>query len=523
MSTPDTLSGRYGAVSAGSALAAGAAMRVLQDGGNAVDAAIAGSAVQCVVEMPWCGVGGDLFALVRLPDGSTAGLNGSGVAPAAVLDALGDARKVPRFGPVSPAVPATVDAWGMLHAAHGAMPWAELIDPAVHYAADGVPLDRRLIGALGAIGRLEGGEQLAPLVEDVTLAPGALFRQLDLADTLQAIADDGPAGFYAGEVAKRIAAHVGSRGGALSVDDLAAHRGRWVAPLSATYRGATVHTNAPVSMGVLLLVCLRAVERAYPDGLAMDDAALTAALVHLKQLVFADVLPLLGDPRTAVNPDVLTNGMVAEIAARLVAKAPPAAVAPTVPAASDTTSIAVTAADGTSACLIHSLFNEFGSRELVPGTGIILNDRLANLQRNGGPNGLAPGKHPMHTLHCYLADLPDGTTMIGATPGGRGQVQTNLQVLIDVLDRGNGLQAAVTRPRWVNGVPRRAPDDRTVYLEAGLAEQAGPLRATGHAVEVADPHLDDHFGNCTVVARNATGDAHFAAADHRRAGHAAVW
>lgn len=523
MSTRDTLSGRYGAVSAGSALAAGAAMRVLQEGGNAVDAAIAGSAVQCVVEMPWCGVGGDLFALVRLPDGTTAGLNGSGVAPAAVFDALGEATKVPRFGAVSTAVPATVDAWAMLHGAHGTMPWIDLIGPAVRYAADGVPLDQRLIGALASISGIEGGDQLRPLLDDVDLRPGSLFRQPDLADTLHAIAADGAAGFYRGEVAKRIAAHVAARNGALSADDLAAHRGRWVAPVSAGYRGATVWANAPVSMGVLLLTCLRVLERAYPAGLSVVEADVTDVLVHLKHLVFADVLPAFGDPDSVTNPDVLADDAVDLLVERLLGRAAPAVAPAPVPLASDTTSIAVTAPDGSSVCLIHSLFNEFGARELVPGTGIVLNDRLANLRRDGGPNALAPGKHPMHTLHCYAADLPDGTTVVGATPGGRGQVQTNLQVLIELLDRKSGLQAAVSRPRWVNGMPRRAPDDRTVYLEAGLAAQAAPLRASGHAVEVAETRLDDHFGNCTIVARDAAGAAHFAAADHRRAGHAAVW
>jgi gamma-glutamyltranspeptidase/glutathione hydrolase len=519
LSTRDTLSGRYGAVSAGSALAAGTAMRVLQQGGNAIDAAIAGSAVQCVVEMPWCGLGGDLFALVRLPDGSTVGLNGSGVAPAGVLEALAGAPRVPRFGPVSPAVPATVDAWGMLHGAHGAMPWADLIDPAVAYAADGVPLDLRLTEALASIPRLDNGDQLLPLLEDVTLVPGAVFRQPDLAETLRLISAAGPAGFYGGEVAKRIGAHVASRGGALSADDLAAHRGLWATPVVASYRGATVHANAPVSMGVLLLACLRALERAFPAGLPDDGPALTDVLVRLKHIVFAEVLPLLGDPDVLPNPDVLGEAAVERLGAALAGAAAPA----TLPLASDTTSIAVTGADGTTVCLIHSLFNEFGSRELVPGTGVVLNDRLANLTRNGGPNELAPGKHPMHTLHCYLADLADGTTLAGATPGGRGQVQTNLQVLIDVIDRGNGLQAAVSRPRWVNGMPRRSIDDRTIYLETGLADQADRLRAMDHPVEVVDPQLDDHFGNCTVVARNAAGDAHFAAADHRRAGHAAVW
>ena len=281
----------------------------------------------------------------------------------------------------------------------------------------------------------------------------------------------------------------------------ATHRGQWATPVVAGYRDATVYANAPVSMGVLLLACLRALERAFPAGLPADGPGLTDLLVRLKHLVFAEVLPVLGDPGVSPNPDVLAEAAVDQLGAALAGDVP---AMPAVALASDTTSIAVTAADGTSVCLIHSLFNEFGSRELVPGTGVVLNDRLANLTRNGGPNDLAPGKHPMHTLHCYVADLNDGTTLAGATPGGRGQVQTNLQVLIDVIDRGRPLPAAVSRPRWVNGMPRRSPDDRTVYLEPGLAAQAGALRASGHPVEVVDAQLDDQFGNCTVVARART-------------------
>jgi gamma-glutamyltranspeptidase len=183
----------------------------------------------------------------------------------------------------------------------------------------------------------------------------------------------------------------------------------------------------------------------------------------------------------------------------------------------------VTSPDGMVVSFIHSLFNEFGARELVPGTGIVLNDRLANLRPGEGANSLRAGKRPMHTLHCYMVDRADGSTLSGSTPGGRGQVQTNLQVLVDVLDRGNELQSAVSRPRWVNGMPRRSPDDATLYLESALADQAAALSGRGHVVEIVAPHLDDHFGNCTLVGRSADNQHHQAAADERRAGHAQVW
>ena len=518
----ETLRGRRGAVSAGSQLPATIAMQVLRDGGNAVDAAIAGAAAQCVCEMPWCGIGGDGFALLRLPDGTVHGFNGSGVAPANVLHALGERPQVPRFGAVSAAVPAVIDAWYQLHDRFGTMPFGDLLEPAIQLARDGVPLDPRLLGALLEIPDLEGGDQLTTLLDGAELALGRPFRQPDLAGTLAAIESDGPDAFYRGEVAASIARHVAARGGALDASDLAAHDGRWVDPVSVRYRDATVHSNAPVSMGVLLLVCLRVLEHRFPGGMPGDPLERTDVLVRVKQIVFGEVLPLLGDPAIVSGPDPLDDALISDIVRRLETSAPAPGGA-FEPLGTDTTSLAVTDSDGLAVSFIHSLFNEFGARELVPGTGIVLNDRLANLRTGTGNNALEPGKRPLHTLHSYLAERADGPLHVGATPGGRGQVQTNLQVLLNLLDDGEPLQAAIDRPRWVSGLPRRAPDDQTLYLEPALADIADALSERGHVVEVVDSTMNDHFGNCSVVGHDADTGVHLAAADARRAGHAAVW
>ena len=505
-----TASGRSGAVAAGHALAADAARDVLREGGSSVDAVIAGSAVQCVVEMPWCGIGGDAFALIREVDGTVHALNGSGSAPRDIVRAMGAGGHVPRFGPLSTGVPGLVDAWYELHDRFGKIPMGVLLGPACRLAFDGVA-DARLTKAIGRLPDLDGGRQLASLT-----ASGERVRQPDLASTLRAIADEGRSAFYEGEIGARIVEHVRARGGALSRDDLIAHRSEWAEPLSTTYRDTTVYTQPPVSMGILLLVALRLFDQGGAAGVVGDPVDAIDEMVQIKKLVFDRVLPRLGDPRVVGNPDVLSDEFLARLRNDSLTDAA------VIPSGTDTTTLVVTGPDGATISFIHSLFNEFGARELVPGAGIVLNDRLANLVVDPShPNGLAGGKRPMHTLHSYIVERADGSVIAGATPGGRGQIQTNLQVLVDIIDGRRELEDAIDRPRWVHGMPRTSNADDTVYLEVGLGEVREALARKGHHVAVLDGDKDDQFGSCTLVST----DSHTrkAAADRRRSAVAVAY
>jgi gamma-glutamyltranspeptidase/glutathione hydrolase len=171
--------------------------------------------------------------------------------------------------------------------------------------------------------------------------------------------------------------------------------------------------------------------------------------------------------------------------------------------------------DGTTVVLIHSLFNEFGSRELAGRTGVVLNDRLANVVVDGSqPVG---GRRPVHTLNAYMVLDGGSPRLAGATPGGRGQVQTNFQVVSAVVDHGLDMQAAVDFPRWLAGTPRSPVPDHVVHLEQRFpADLAPALRRRGHEVRVAAPSDDDLFGSCTVVGREPSTGALLAAADARR-------
>ena len=367
-------------------------------------------------------------------------------------------------------------------------------------------------GSTAALDRIDTFGTDSPL-RPLALAARPL-RQPDLADTIESIASEGRCLLYEGELGAKISKYAQERGGALSRADLLAHHSQWAAPLKVRYRDATVYSQPPVSMGALLLVALRLFEQRHNTSATEVDTI--REMVAIKKLVFGRVLPLLGDPRIIANPDVIDEKFIATLHT---AGEPTTTLAPT---GSDTTTLAVAGPDGMSISFIHSLFNEFGARELVPGTGIVLNDRLANLDTSSGlPNQLAGGE----ASNAHAAQLPRRTNRrhsdCGRNAGWARQVQTNLQVLTQIIDRRLDLQSAIDLPRWVHGMPRVSPTDDTLYLEAALAHHRNALIAEGHRVELLPGDNDDHFGSCTAVA--STGNRKTAAADHRRSAAALTY
>ena len=525
LSTRAPVAGSRAAVSAGHPLAAEAALKVLTAGGNVVDAALAASGVASVVEPAWCGIGGDGFLIVHQADGPTVAFNGSGAAPMALTDDVVGAGAVPRAGPLSIAVPGLVGAWKAARR-FTTRPLHVLLEPAVVYARDGFPVYPRLARAISALeSATDVSPGLAALLASNGRDAGATFRQPDLARSLTEIASD-PDVMYRGELGGSIVAGLSARGGALSTSDLDTHDVAWSEPLRVPYRGYEVMTNPLVSLGCVLLAQLRILEGFDLRRFDMGDPGLVELEVASAAAAAADVDRYAGDPSAVDVP--LAWLLSAERAAwwrGRIASGPAQPERPAVAAGSDTTSIVVADAAGNVACVLQSLFNEWGSRELVAGTGALLNDRLANVRVGGDhPNRLRPGRRPLHTLHAYLV-LADGRFVVaGATPGGRGQSQTNLQVLVNVLDLGADVQAAIDRPRWLRGLPRRGPDDRTVYLEPGMGPDVGArLRASGHPVEDAPTGGIEAFGNCTVVARDPKTGALLAGSDRRRGSVALGW
>lgn len=511
--TASIVVGDDGVVAAGGEHAARTAATVMSAGGNAIDAAVAASAAQCVVEFPWCGIGGDLFIMVDRDDTGVVTLNGSGAAPHRRGDELAGLERLPRFGPVSVAVPGLPMAWSVALERFGSMPLEELLEPAIALAEDGFVLDHRAAAAIGELASDEAGRTgMGQVLDGNATTVGEVFRLPDLARSLKALAAEGRDWFYRGEFAALLAEQMRRRGGLLDEHDLASHQARWTEPLSVTYRGYRIYQHAPVSMGMLMLAELRLLEQFDLTAMEPGSIDLIDLMVRCKVAAFSD----LQNAQELTMSDIVERLSVDRARWWRDRMTPKAS---SVPAAggSDTTCLAVSDASGMTVTLIHSLFNTFGAREVVDGTGIVLNDRLAGLSLNSGPGPrFVPGGRPLHTLNAYVVKR-DGRLMIaGATPGGRGQVQTNFQVLVNHLDYGMPAPSAIDQPRWLHGTPRRHVDDGMLHLEHDFPRHyQESLGQRGFDVTVAEPRDDDLFGSCTVVGTDGR-RSRFAVADARR-------
>ncbi|HVK05525.1 MAG TPA: gamma-glutamyltransferase family protein, partial [Armatimonadaceae bacterium] len=448
---------RGGAVAASQPLAVSVGLAALARGGSFADAAISASAVLTVVEPFNSQLGGDAFLVVYdAGRGQTLAFNGSGAAPASATPESFGAEGIPTRGMRAATVPGLVDTWFALHERFGTLSMSELLAPAIGYAEAGYPAGPRLVRAVRQnvelLGERPGLASGLGLSADLRI--GQPVRQPDLAWTLKQIAVNGRDAFYSGPVAERMAAHAARHAhGHFTVADLAAHRTRIEAPLAVAYRDLIVHGQPPPSQGIILMQ-----ELLLANG--FDLASLSAderehVLIEAKKLSFADRNAYLADPEVVPVPlENLLSEAYAERRRRQI-DGEKAANAPSAGdpggAGSDTTYFLVADRRGNAVSFIQSIYHAFGSGEVVEGTGILLNNRMTGFSRDpASPNVLAPGKRPAHTLNAWLATrgVDNALVLVGGTPGGHVQVQTNLQLLVNLVDLGMDPQAAVEAPRW---------------------------------------------------------------------------
>lgn len=469
-----------------------AALDILRAGGNALDAAVAACAVQCVVEPGSTGIGGDCFALIAPKGGAEIiAYNGSGAAPARATPewfAENGIRALERQTPHTVTVPGAVEAWERLLAAHGTMGLGEVLRAAITHARDGYAVAPRALrdwiaqrdllarNPAAAAVFLPGGEP--PRI-------GAVHRQTDLADTLEAIAEGGARAFYEGRVAEDMVASLRALGGLHTLEDFAAARGEFVAPIRTTYRGHEVWECPPNGQGVIALMILNILSRfeGRGDPLSVDRLHVE---VEATRLAYAARDGYLADPAKAEVPVewLLSDALADELAAKIDLKA---AIAPLPvlrqPAHRDTVYISVVDKDRNAVSFINSIFHNFGSGIMSRKSGVLFHNRGESFVLDPKhPNAIGPGKRPLHTIIPGMVTKGDRAVMSFGVMGGHYQAMGHAHFLSKVFDYGMDLQSAIDLPRLFP-----LPGGTTkVEMEKQLRDSVGP-EFTRRGFEVVPP------------------------------------
>jgi gamma-glutamyltranspeptidase/glutathione hydrolase len=468
---------------------------VLADGGTAIDAALAMAAVSWIALPGQCGVGGDAFVLVRDESGATRAISGSGVGPdggsPAFYADLG-LSSIPSHGPLSVTVPGAMAALAQMNDLGATRSLAHLWAPAVRLARTGLPCTARTRDDIAAHHhRLASDPDTAAAFLPAQRAPvaGSRLVQPALAATIERLAHD-PRAFYAGELAERAVAALRAGGAPFSGAEWAAGAQVPVTPaLTRRYRDTWVHQTPPPSPGWMVLDQLAVCEEALVDAAPLSTDAVHW-LAGAARIAFAERFANAGPGSSTWRPGA-TADEVCAARRRIRAGALPALAG--LDPHGDTTSFVAVDGDGRAVSFIHSLAFTFGAGTAIPGTGVVLNNRLGRgaYLIPGHPNEVCPGRRPMHTLNAWLVTDDAGLLLhVGGTPGGDGQVQWNAQLLSHLLDHGADPQQAVDAARWtvfpgsdagdLGASPElRCEDLRAEPVLAGLAARGHPVVTTG--------------------------------------------
>jgi gamma-glutamyltranspeptidase/glutathione hydrolase len=526
--TRSVVMSQFGIVATSQTLASQAGAKVLEHGGNAIDAAIAANATLGVVQPGGNGIGGDLFAIIyEARTGRLYGLNASGWTPAGLSIEYLRAHKIESLrGIHSVTAPGCVAGWDAMRRRFGKLGFDQILAPAIYYAQNGYPVTERIAGAwAGAAKQHSHAPNFADtwLIRGKAPKPGELFRNPDLAESLRLIATKGRDGFYTGRTAEAIVALSKEYGGTMELADLAEFQPEWVEPVSATYRGWTVSELPPNGHGVAALEMLNLMER-FPLGeWGHNSARALHVMIEAKKLAYADMLKYVGDPRFSKMPvERMIAKSFAEERAKLIQ--PDRANCDVQPADlgaftssswRDTIYMSAIDADGNIVSLIQSLSSHFGTGFVAPHTGFALHNRGAGFSMQPGtPNSLAPRKRPLHTIIPGFM-RKDGVTIGFGIMGGWNQAQAHAQFVSNIVDFGMNVQAAIDAPRFT----KLSFGGCDLSMESRIPEQVRQeLGAKGHQIKPAGP-FSDSMGRGQAVMHDAKG-VNFAGSDARGDGSA---
>ncbi|WP_255169848.1 gamma-glutamyltransferase family protein [Natrononativus amylolyticus] len=520
-----TVRASRGMVATSQPLAAQAGLSILQDGGNAFDAAVATAAALNVVEPTSTGLGGDVFALYRTADGEVGAMRSCGGAPAdasienvkdsirekedlsawypeargyAVDEATSqDALEMPFLGPHAVTVPGTARGWEATVEELGRKELAEVLEPAIHYATEGYPVSEVISYYWQGAKRLFTDEHAreAYLFDGESPAPGDVATLPKLGESMQKIAEEGADVVYEGEIAEQIAGEIQEQGGFMTVDDLAAFEPEFPEPVSTTYNGAEIFELPPNNQGLIALEALNIAEEIGAGDHEYDSPERVHAFAEAMKLAFVDGHHYITDPEYEAVPPLASKAYAKE-RAEAIGDSPiqdPEVGVPT-KAAEDADTVLLTVGDeeGNLVSYINSRFAGFGSGLVAGDTGIALQNRGASFSLDPDhPNSLEPGKRPFHTLVPAVAKFDEDDWAAFGVMGGYMQPQGHVQLLSNLVDYGMGEQEALDAPRW------RYREEGTLGVEERLPNQTGLVRK-GHDVRVLVPSL---FGGAQLVRR----------------------
>jgi gamma-glutamyltranspeptidase / glutathione hydrolase len=505
--------GVHGMVATGHPLASAAALDILKDGGNAVDAALCASAVLSVVKSYHCGLGGDVFGIFySAKERRVLALNGSGRSPR-LLRRESYSGTIPHRGILAATTPGNVDAWFEAASKLGSRAMGDLLNPAIEYADNGFPVFPHLAKVIrSSRNALSADPAWTAIFLPDGKAPelGDLLVQKDLAATLRVIASGGRESFYAGNIGRSIVGKSEHCGGSFSSRDFAEHYSKWEEPLSATYRGYQVFVPPPNSYGLLLLLQLKNLAGYDLAALGHNTPEYVALQVRAKEEAWRAGQSWLADPAQYRRDDI-----TAFLNAFPCDKENPGSAGGLIEHGKSTTYIATADKFGNWASLIQSVHQSFGCGVVVDGTGIVLNNRMSgfNLIPNH-PNELAPAKLPAHTLSPALILKDDKPVIAIGTPGGLGQTQFLTQTLCNFFDFGMNLQEAIEAPRW------QSESTKTVELESRISTDVSRrLLSECYEVKISGP-WEFAFGGVQAIGLYDNGKVFMAGADPRRDGYA---
>jgi gamma-glutamyltranspeptidase / glutathione hydrolase len=525
------ITARHAVVTSDEPLASMAGMRILQEGGNAFDAAVATAVAVGVLDPRMSSIGGNGFATVYV--GKTRevrALNFYGSAPKGATVNLYQGKDY-SHGILSAPVPSCLRGYEALHKAYGKLPWARVLQPAIDLAENGFVIRQGLIDDMNQYQKvlLEFSSTKKVFQPDARWPKaGEIFRQPDLAKTLKDIAEHGADAFYRGPMATRIAQFYQANGGVLSEDDLAGYQAKWVTPISTTYRGYTFYTQPPSSSAIAVLEQLNMLEAYDLKALGHNSPEYLHLIGEVMRLAIADRNRFVGDPDFVKVPveRLLSKDYAAERRKLIhLDSTIPVATAGDFEQTEDkhTTHLSVIDGEGNMVALTQTLGDLFGSGVVAANTGVLFSDEMRHLHLDrNDPSRLEPGKRS-RSNQSPLIVLKDGKPfMTIGTPGSNGIWQRIVQVIVNVVDFGMDVQSAITAPRMIyGGRAETGTEFKPVFkVEDRIPEMTiNALRAKGYEITVVK---DDDGRVNGIVIDPATG-FRLGGADPREMGYALGW